>query len=271
MKLSLLFEAVRSTDEAIAILGIQRGYTFEELKKAYKEAAKKTHPDMGGSNEKFIAVNDSFKLLSNRINQDPTPFMSGIHKNTDTKFQTMNDYLSELREKAKTDLRSRNILAHMEREAKREGKSVEELYHMPEETNAKNAGEDGMNATLRFLLAHFNPGKYKLIRPHLIQLEKPIDANKLLEVCLKLYDKYNNVPEPLDYNDKANIPKIRKWSMLENKYEIRLLLGLNGNWNTRDWDKDEYFGININWDDKENTLYVTNEDEDKLKALSSKS
>ena len=37
--------------------------TIEELKKAYKELAKKLHPDLGGTKEKFQEMNNEYDLL----------------------------------------------------------------------------------------------------------------------------------------------------------------------------------------------------------------
>ena len=37
--------------------------TIEELKKAYKELAKKLHPDLGGNKEKFQEMNNEYDLL----------------------------------------------------------------------------------------------------------------------------------------------------------------------------------------------------------------
>ena len=37
--------------------------TIEELKKAYKELAKKFHPDLGGNKEEFQAMNNEYDLL----------------------------------------------------------------------------------------------------------------------------------------------------------------------------------------------------------------
>ena len=37
--------------------------SVEELKKAYKELAKKFHPDLGGNKEKFQEMNNEYDLL----------------------------------------------------------------------------------------------------------------------------------------------------------------------------------------------------------------
>ena len=47
------------------ILGIKRNASPEEIKKAYKRTAKKTHPDKGGSDEEFQETNKAYEVLSN--------------------------------------------------------------------------------------------------------------------------------------------------------------------------------------------------------------
>jgi len=49
-----------------SILGIQRGATDEEIKKAYRKMAVKYHPDKpGGDEEKFKEVADAYDRLTN--------------------------------------------------------------------------------------------------------------------------------------------------------------------------------------------------------------
>jgi DnaJ family protein A protein 2 len=49
-----------------ARLGVERGASEEELKRAFRRAALETHPDKpGGSNEKFQAVNEAYQILGN--------------------------------------------------------------------------------------------------------------------------------------------------------------------------------------------------------------
>jgi DnaJ family protein A protein 2 len=49
-----------------ARIGVERGATEEELKRAFRRAALETHPDKpGGSNEKFQAVNEAYQVLGN--------------------------------------------------------------------------------------------------------------------------------------------------------------------------------------------------------------
>lgn len=46
------------------MLGCERGATAEEIKKAFKEKAKKMHPDKGGDAEQFKKINEAHKVLS---------------------------------------------------------------------------------------------------------------------------------------------------------------------------------------------------------------
>ncbi|MBN1192320.1 MAG: molecular chaperone DnaJ [Coriobacteriia bacterium] len=46
------------------ILGVPRTATADEIKKAYRKAARKHHPDAGGSEERFKEINEAYEVLS---------------------------------------------------------------------------------------------------------------------------------------------------------------------------------------------------------------
>jgi molecular chaperone DnaJ len=46
------------------ILGVSRGATSAEIKKAFRKLARKHHPDAGGSEEKFKEINEAYEVLS---------------------------------------------------------------------------------------------------------------------------------------------------------------------------------------------------------------
>jgi curved DNA-binding protein CbpA len=50
-----------------AELGIERGATPDEIKKAYRKRASEVHPDKGGTNEQFQSANMAYEIL---INED---------------------------------------------------------------------------------------------------------------------------------------------------------------------------------------------------------
>jgi len=58
-----------------SVLGVGKEATKEELKKAYKELAKKHHPDRGGNEEEFKKISEAYEVLSDderRLNYDQT-------------------------------------------------------------------------------------------------------------------------------------------------------------------------------------------------------
>ena len=55
------------------MLGVDQYATAEEIKKSYRELAKKHHPDKGGNEEEFKKINEAYSILSNdekRMNYD---------------------------------------------------------------------------------------------------------------------------------------------------------------------------------------------------------
>ena len=63
------------------ILGVSKEASEEEVKKAYKELAKKYHPDRGGDADKFKEINEAHEVLSDdkkrREYDDPMPDFFG--------------------------------------------------------------------------------------------------------------------------------------------------------------------------------------------------
>jgi len=52
------------------VLGVARGASEADIKKAYRRLAMKHHPDRGGSSEAFQAVQDAYAALQNRACPD---------------------------------------------------------------------------------------------------------------------------------------------------------------------------------------------------------
>lgn len=48
------------------ILGIPRGASDEEIKRAYRKLAHQHHPDKGGSKEKFQEINEAYQVLGDK-------------------------------------------------------------------------------------------------------------------------------------------------------------------------------------------------------------
>lgn len=65
--------------------------TLEELKKKYKELAKKHHPDLGGNKEKFQSMNNEYDLLFKSLKNKKANKKSNIKDNDNFK-----DIINEL-------------------------------------------------------------------------------------------------------------------------------------------------------------------------------
>ncbi len=49
---------------ALQLLNIKAGCSLEDVKQAYRKAALQTHPDKGGSTEKYIQVKEAYDYLN---------------------------------------------------------------------------------------------------------------------------------------------------------------------------------------------------------------
>ncbi|MDH3973242.1 MAG: DnaJ domain-containing protein [Deltaproteobacteria bacterium] len=49
--------------EALKVLGLEEGARFDEIRKRYRELAKKIHPDRGGDKEKLQEINEAMEIL----------------------------------------------------------------------------------------------------------------------------------------------------------------------------------------------------------------
>lgn len=52
--------------EALSVLGLKEGYSASELKKAYRQLARQSHPDVFGEGkaEEFKKIKDAYELIS---------------------------------------------------------------------------------------------------------------------------------------------------------------------------------------------------------------
>lgn len=51
------------------ILAVAESATQEEIKKAYRQAAMRCHPDRGGSHEQMLVINEAFGILGNPVSR----------------------------------------------------------------------------------------------------------------------------------------------------------------------------------------------------------
>ena len=71
--------------------------TIEELKKAYKELAKKLHPDLGGNKEKFQEMNNEYDLLFKSLKANKKANKAANNKDNDN-FKNIIDELIKYNE-----------------------------------------------------------------------------------------------------------------------------------------------------------------------------
>lgn len=65
-------------EDAYTVLGVSRTATEKEILRAYRRAAKRTHPDAGGSDAAFRRVQAAFELLSDPLRRrDLDDFLTG--------------------------------------------------------------------------------------------------------------------------------------------------------------------------------------------------
>lgn len=64
------------------ILGLQRGASKDDIRKAYRRLAMKEHPDKGGDAEKFKKISEAYEILSNdeKRSQYENPFRGPMMK-----------------------------------------------------------------------------------------------------------------------------------------------------------------------------------------------
>ena len=69
-----------NASEAFEILGLTADSSAEEIKTSYKELARKTHPDMGGSVEVFEALSEAYQTALADLEDRPCSGCSGSGK-----------------------------------------------------------------------------------------------------------------------------------------------------------------------------------------------
>ena len=71
-----------TTTEAFELLGLKEGSSKEDIKKKYRELAKKHHPDVGGDEKEFKRVQEANAVLTGKQKADDdftqNPFTSGF-------------------------------------------------------------------------------------------------------------------------------------------------------------------------------------------------
>lgn len=180
------------------LLGINKKSTKQEIKKAYKKASSKTHPDKGGDKDEFFQVKLAYDVLSNPVRKekyDNTGDTTDNNKNVDsvesqltslfnsiidqenfngniidTAKKTVGDVITNLRNGLEV---TKNKLAKLEKNADR----------------IKYKGDENIFTILMI-------GKINLLKNQIIELES---KNKLLEgvlIALLAYEDTLSEEEP---------------------------------------------------------------------------
>lgn len=77
--------------DALKLFQLNRNYTYNELKQAYKRLATRTHPDKGGSNEKFQMVTKCYFLLLEKLKNQESDKQYHQIKSESEKYRTTQD------------------------------------------------------------------------------------------------------------------------------------------------------------------------------------
>jgi len=229
MKLRLLFENIRSTDDALKVLSLRRGYSNAELKKAYQRAAMKNHPDRGGSHEAMKDVNASYSLLSKRTGQtDASDFIrqtddeikqSGAYKGGEGTFSTTDDWEEWMIQSGREEM-LKNIRAHQ--------KKTGGEYEMPGERLNRLARDDGLLPSLSLVLITLGVEDYKFITPHRVKLSHPLPYNMDIDTNIKMVDDEwvpNDIGElgkKLEHNGIMKVVDVQKPDRRENMWAFSI-------------------------------------------------
>lgn len=96
------------------ILGVQKGSSKDEIKKAYRKLAMKEHPDKGGDPEKFKQISEAYETLSDDDKRhqydNPQQQFGGIPEEFHSMFSQMfNQHQGPSRRKMENEVREVNI------------------------------------------------------------------------------------------------------------------------------------------------------------------
>lgn len=122
-----LVESKMTYDEALAIFGVQGGYTEDSIKSKYKALALANHPDRGGDQERMKQINVAYEILKKSVgkvgkNRVPSVDWDAIRKKykegaihikaillSKIDIQIFNDYFSKLSGKTFTGQITRTL------------------------------------------------------------------------------------------------------------------------------------------------------------------
>jgi hypothetical protein len=90
--------SMRGPEDHYEILGVKRSASVEEIRTAYRRAAKKAHPDQGGSNEAFRRLQAAAEFLlaeaqTKSLSGQDTTFRAGDRTSVDGDWRELNETL----------------------------------------------------------------------------------------------------------------------------------------------------------------------------------
>lgn len=80
-------------------LGVSKTATQEEIKAAYRELARKEHPDKGGDAERFNSINEAYEILGDSVKRrahDESQSQKPIENLKEVVREVVDEYFSNL-------------------------------------------------------------------------------------------------------------------------------------------------------------------------------
>lgn len=202
-QLHLILE--NNINNALRILGLSHDYSFEQLKKAFRARALKTHPDVSGGNKRdFIALKSAFDLLAQQINigsAEIEKIKSGLFPGNmkHSKYATLDDELARLDRGTAAEKRMAKYI--------RDKVASGEEWETGGERIAKIIDRSGYTPLLSLVVSAGGLSDYEQLSPFAIKVDPTaFDFGKFLTKLDK--HKYLDVEKRKHYSGNSDKPTI---------------------------------------------------------------